>query len=312
MSSKIFITPLPYLALLAAHLIWGGNFVVAKFTLQEIPPNTLAFLRFTFASLLLAPFFLAQTHKVKIAKADLPKLVLIGVLIITLNITFFFSGITKTTVINASVLTLIIPILSVSFGWIFLKEKVYLVNLLGIAVGLLGAIIILRVPQFFIGTFSPSEVVGNLLIILASISWVIGSVLSREMLKKYPSLVITAIVFMVGVVSFILPAGSEYLQNPTWVERVSMLGIFGLIYMTFLSSISAYFLFEWGLAKTNVMQANILHYIEPLIAAALGISILGEQVTVPLVVGSILIAAGVYLGTMAKEVHHNYHKTHRF
>ncbi|MDO8618762.1 MAG: EamA family transporter [Candidatus Daviesbacteria bacterium] len=312
MSSKIFTSPLPYLALLIAHIIWGANFVVAKVTLQEIPPNSLAFLRFGLACLLLTPFLLAETKKVKIAKEDLPKLVLIGVLIITLNITFFFAGITKTTVINAAVLTLIIPVLSVFFGWIFLKEKVYLINLAGIVLGFLGAIIILRVPQFFIGTFSPTEVIGNILLILASIAWVAGAVISREMLKKYPSLIVTSIAFMVGTVTFILPAANEYLHDPTWLGHVTWLGIFGLVYMTLLSSISAYFLFEWGLAKTSVVSANLLQYIEPFVAAGLAIMLLGEQITVPLLVGAVLITAGVYLGTLAKESHHKSHKTHRF
>ncbi|MCL4365991.1 DMT family transporter, partial [Patescibacteria group bacterium] len=72
MSSQILKKPIPYLVLLFAHLIWGANFVVAKVTLQEFPPMSLAFLRFAFASLLLAPFFLAETKKVKIDKKDLP------------------------------------------------------------------------------------------------------------------------------------------------------------------------------------------------------------------------------------------------
>lgn len=312
MSSKIFKSPLPYLALLICHIIWGANFVVAKVTLQEFPPSTLAFLRFSFATLLLSPFFLAETKKVKIDKQDIPNLVLTGILIITLNITFFFAGITKTTAINASVLTLIIPILSVILGWIFLKEKVYLINLLGIVFGLLGALVILRIPQFFIGTFSPTEVIGNILIILASISWVVGSVVSRRLLKKYSSLVVTSVAFLVGVLTFALPAANEYFQDPLWINKVSMLGLLGLTYMTLLSSICAYFLFEWGLSYTSVSAANILQYIEPFIAAALAVAILGEQVTIPLVVGVILITAGVYLGTLAKEAHHKSHKTHRF
>src|SRR3989338_3836112 len=136
MSSQILRQPIPYLALIIAHLIWGANFVVAKITLQEFPPMTLALLRFAFASLFLAPFFFAESKKIKINEVHLPKLVAIGVLIITLNITFFFEGIKRTTAINASILTLIIPMLSVLLGWWFLKEKIYLINLVGVGLGL--------------------------------------------------------------------------------------------------------------------------------------------------------------------------------
>ena len=50
MTSQILKKPIPYLALILAHLIWGINFIVAKITLQEFPPMSLAFLRFALAS----------------------------------------------------------------------------------------------------------------------------------------------------------------------------------------------------------------------------------------------------------------------
>ena len=284
--------------------------MVAKITLEEFPPATLALLRFALASLFLAPFFFAETKKIKINKKDFPKLIGIGILMITLNISFFFEGITKTTAINASVLTLIIPFLSVLLSWWFLKEKVYLINLGGVLVGLLGAAIILGIPETLFGDFAPKVLIGNLLIILASISWVMGAILSRQMLAKYPSLTVTGIAFAVGTLSFILPATGEYFKNPSWINSVTPLGLLGLTYMTILSSVSAYFLFEWGLAKTSVVKADLFQYLEPFIATILAVSILGETITYPFVFGAILIGTGVYLGTFAKEAHHRY-KFHR-
>lgn len=310
MSSQIFSKPLPYIALLLAHIIWGGNFVVAKITLQEFPPSSLAFLRFALASFFLIPFFLAETKKTKINKKNLLQLIAVGVLMITLNISFFFAGITKTTVINASVITLIIPILSVLLSWIFFKEKVYLINLAGIALGLAGALVIIGLPEIIFGTISPEVLLGNILILLAALSWVLGAILSRKLLQIYSSLTITAFAFFIGAATFLLPAASEYLKNPLWITQITILGIIGLIYMTILSSISAYFLFEWGLAKTSVDRANLFQYIEPFVATTLAILILGEVVNKYFIAGAVLIAVGLYLGTFAKEIHHH-HKFHR-
>ncbi len=311
MSSQLIRKPLPYIALFIAYLIWGINFVVAKLTLEEIPPSSLAFLRFAIASLFLAPFFIAETKKVHIKKEDLPSLIAAGVFIVTLNIIFFFEGIVRTTAINASVITLIIPMASVLAGWWFLKEKVYLVNLAGILIGLIGALIIIGVPDLILGQYSLTALFGNFLIFLASLSFVVGSIFSRQMLKKYPSLTVTAIAFMVGTVTFFIPALREYFLDSTWPTRVGMVGIFGIFYMALLSSISAYLLFEWGLAKTNVNQAQLFHYIEPFIAGFFAVLILSEQITVPFIVGAICIGAGVFLGTLAKEYHHTAHKYHR-
>ncbi len=311
MSSQIFRKPLPYIALLIAHLIWGANFVVAKVTLQEFPPMSLAFLRFALASLFLAPFFLAQTKKVKIDKKDLPKLIAIGILIITLNIAFFFEGISKTTVIDASILILTIPILSVLLGWWFLKEKIYLINIAGVTLGLAGALIIVGLPQLIIGNRSPQSLIGNTLIILASIAWVVGAVVSKPMLTKYSSLIVTAVAFIVGTLTFFIPAAVEYIQNPSWVSQISTLGILGVIYMTLLSSISAYFLFEWGLSKTSVYLADLFHYIEPFVATFLAVTVLGEKMSSSLLTGGALIAVGAFLGTFARTKKTHHHKAHR-
>lgn len=310
MSSQIIKKPIPYIALILAHLIWGANFVVAKITLQEFPPMSLAFLRFALASLFLAPFFLSETKKVKIKKEDLPRLIAVGVFIVTLNITFFFEGIKRTTAINASVLTLIIPMLSVLLGWWFLKEKVYLINLFGVALGFIGALIIIGLPQIITGTVSSEILLGNILIIMASTSWVVGATISKKVLSKYPSLVVTAVAFLVGTVAMFIPATAEYIQNPNWMNQVTILGLLGLMFITLLSSISAYFLFEWGLSKTSITVADLFQYIEPFAATTLAFFVLGETVSTSFLTGGLLIAAGAYLGTLAKEAHHR-HKTHR-
>lgn len=311
MASGILTKTWPYAVIIIAHVIWGFTFVVAKLTLQEFPPMSLAFLRFALATLLISPFLFTEKNKIEIQKEDLPWLFAIGVLMVTLNIAFFYTGLLRTNVISASVLTMIIPIFSVFLGWTFFKEKVYVVNLAGIALGLLGAILIIGLPTLaFGGQISPQVIIGDILIILASISWVAGAVISRKMLKKYSSLTITTIMFGTGVITFLLPAINEYLQNPGWPSQVTWLGIFGLVFIAVASSICAYFLFEWGLAKIGVIQANLFHYIEVPIAATLAIIVLGENLQFSFIIGGLLIAIGVYWSTLLKK-EHQHHRAHR-
>ena len=130
-------------------------------------------------------------------------------------------------------------------------------------------------------------------------------------MKKYPSLVVTTIAFEVGMITFTPSFILEYLQNPSWPDQITMLGLLGLIYMTILSSISAYFLFEWGLSRTSVAAADLFQYIEPFLAAVLAVAILNEEIPPIFAFGALLIILGVYLGTFAKERHHRYHKAHR-
>lgn len=342
MSSNIFKQGWPYLALLLAHIIWGINFVVVKLTLQEIPPMTLAFLRFSLATLFLLPFIIISNEppwtnfcklfhflpKVKasqetqfdvlegktakyIQKEDLPKIVMVSVLVAGINIALFFAGLAKTDVISASVLTMIIPVASVIVGWTILKEKIYVVNIFGVLAGLAGTIAVLGIPLISIGAGSSGDtMIGNLFIILASLSWVAGALFSKQLLQKYSTLTITTMIFVLGTIIFLIPAINELLQNPGWYQHVTFLGIFGVFFMTLASSISAFFLFEWGLDQLGVVKADLFQYIEPLIAISLGILILGEKLRFSFVIGTVLIVLGVYWTTLGK-ISHKHHKAHR-
>lgn len=274
---------------------------------------SLGFLRYGIASLLIIPFLLSLEPKDKKIKLEhLPQLVLGGLLIAAINIAFFYLGLQRTTAIDASVLELTIPILSVIGGWWFLKEKIYAANLFGIVISLLGALSIIGIPLLFFGNFSTKQLTGNLLIIGSAITFVTGTMILKKMLKIYKPIVITAVTFLVATVAFAIPALMEYLNNPNWVLGVSILGIFGLIYITVLSSICAYFLILWGLTKIPISHANLIQYIEPAIAASLAVPLLGERISFSFIIGTCLIVLGVYWGTLGKEGHHHSnHKHHR-
>ncbi len=309
---KAFHISWPFAALLIAHLIWGGNFIAAKLTLNEIPPQSLAFLRFTLATLFLIPFLISDPKSLKISKADLPKLFLVGSLMVTLHIAFFFEGLKRTNVTDASALMLTVPILSVILGWWFFKEKVTLINLTGVVFGLIGALLIVGVADLVTQRSTNSNIlVGNFLIILSTITWVIGAMLSKKLLHHYSTLTVTWVMFLVGVITFFIPAVNEYIQNPDWVSRVSLLGIIGLSYITLGSSVSAYFLFEWGVKKVGVIKADLFQYIEPVVAGGLAILILSEKLETTFIIGAIFVAIGAILGTYSRHIKHFPHKAHR-
>ncbi len=310
--SKKFWIYSPYIALLAAHTIWGGNYVAAKLTLQEIPTMTTGFIRFSLAFLLILPFLLTEKNKTPIALADLPRLVLIGLLMVVLNIALFFEGVSRIPVTNASAITMSGPALSVLFGWLFLKEKIYLFNLFGLIMGLVGALVIIGIPLLLVGLGADSQVLlGNLMIVGSSILWVSGILLAKEMMPKYGILTITTLSFFIGSVCFFIPAVYQYLNDSSWTQHVTALGIMGMAYMVVLSSVSAFFLLDWGLSKLPLGRASIFQYIEPLIATTLGVTLLNERISYSFIVGAIMIGLGVYWGTLGKEKHHRVHKAHR-
>ncbi len=274
---------------------------------------SLGFLRYGLACLLITPFLFSLAPKdIKVKFEHLPKLILGALLVACINIAFFYMGLQRTTAIDASVLELAIPVISVIGGWWFLREKIYTANLVGIVISLLGALSIIGIPLLLLGNFNSKQFIGNLLILGSAVSFVAGAMIFKKMLKFYSPLVITAITFLTATIAFSIPALIEYIQNPNWVLKVSILGIFGLIYITVLSSICAYFLLLWGLNKIPISHANMIQYLEPAVAATLAVPLLGERISFTFIIGTCLIVLGVYWGTLGKdEHHHTQHKHHR-
>lgn len=299
-----------FLGLTIAYLIWGVNFVVVKLTLNEVPIMTMAFIRFFLASLLLLPFCLHDLRTNRIKVKHLPRLFLIGLLTVTFHIYLFYEGLSHTSAIDASVLSLVTPILSVIIGWSVAKEKIFSINILGTALGLIGALVIVGIPLVFTSGFDLNIFSGNFLIILSSLVFVAGAILSKKMLKIYSPLTLVFCSFVIGAITFLVPAGIDYLNNPGWVVKITVIGILGILYITLLSTICAFLLFEWAFNKVGLIKATLFQYIQPAISASLAVPLLGERVSYSFIIGTCLIILGVYWGTLGKEEHHHHYFKH--
>src|SRR3989344_9043080 len=104
-------------ALIIANIIWGAASPIFKWSLQDIQPFTLAFLRFFIGALLLLPFTL---HNLHIQKRDWVKLSLLSLSGITINISFFFIAIQMTSSINAPIIASAAPVFIIVGSFLFL------------------------------------------------------------------------------------------------------------------------------------------------------------------------------------------------
>lgn len=295
------------IALIIAHLIWGASTPILKLSLTTIPPFTLAVLRNFFTSMILLLFLSIKREQIVLDRQDVLPVLFWALCVVPVNIGLFFLGLKLSTAIDTAVISSTVPLFTALAAWLFFKEKIARTNLLGIIIAFLGTMVIIGTPLFSFGLGDGPRTLGNLLNLFASVAWVAGTLVYKRFAQKYQPTMMTAIAFLVGFICLLPFAMLEIRNHPLWFDAVALPAYFGLFYAVVGNSIIAYSLFNYAFASVSATEANTVSYIMPVIAAVIAIPLLGEVITLPFILGSSIIALGVFLA----ETRHRWHPLHR-
>ncbi len=292
----------PILALIITNAIWGAASPVFKFALTNIPPFTLAFIRFFFASFLFVPFIWKVNLK-NISAKDWLNIALGSFFGIFINITFFFLGLEKAPSINAPIIASTGPLFIFLFSIIFLKEKPKKNVFFGMMISFLGALVIIFSPVLFgqDGLKGITAMEGNLYLVLATLGYVISPLFLKGVLKKISPYLISFVGFL-GCSFAFLPFALEELK--VWhFSQLNVAGVTGIVFGVLFSSALAYFLFYYGLSKISAQEIGIFTYLDPVTAILVAAPLLNEYPTIYFVVGAILVFGGVYISEHRVHYH---------
>ncbi|MGB9707357.1 MAG: DMT family transporter, partial [Microgenomates group bacterium] len=190
------------LALIISNIIWGGASPIFKFALQNIPPFTLAFIRFFFAGLIFLPLAIKNFQRISFRRWT--EIFLVGFFGIFINITFFFLGLKKTESINVPIIASSGPVFLYIFSILFLKEKPRFKVFSGMLISFLGVLIIVLSPLFFDGKkILFGEVEGNFFILLATMGSVFQTLIGKDLLKKVNPYFVSAFSFLLSSFLFL-------------------------------------------------------------------------------------------------------------
>lgn len=294
------------LALTLASIIWGATPAIMKVTLASVPPFSLALIRFGTASLLLLPLV---STKLRILRRDALLVLLAGLFGVGLHIPLFFLGLKLTTALNAGIFVTSIPIFTLLFANMWLKEKITPNLILGALLGTLGIGTIVGQDLLRVGiTLSP---LGDLLILLSTLSFVCFEMVSKKLFRRYRPLCVTFYSFAIGTVLFFPFAYAELLNDPVWPSRLPQEAVLGMLYGIFFSSFAAYSLWQWGLSKLDVSRVGFFLYLDPVVATIAAVLLLQEAITASFLVGSLLILFGLFLAERRFPHYHHLRKLKR-
>ena len=202
----------PHLALLGANVIYGLNYTIAKDVMPEyISPFGFIFCRVVGALLLFWMIFAFNYEK--IARRDLLLLAVCGLFGVALNQLMFFYGLNITTPINAGIIMTSNPILVLIASAIILKNKITATKVGGIALGILGALMLLLFKNNF--SFGSETIVGDIFIFLNAMSYGTYLVIAVPLMKKYKPLTVITWVFTFGFI-YVFPFGITQFTHIEW------------------------------------------------------------------------------------------------
>lgn len=292
----------PVLALIVANIIWGATSPILKYSLENIPPFSLAFIRFLLASLILFPLVHTKINYPDLKNKWLWVYALFG---ITFNIIFFFMALQKIPSINAPIIASSGPIMILIGSAVFLKEKIKLNLVFGTILSLFGVLLIIFQPILDHGL--STEILGNLLMVFATFGAVVATIAGRKFLTENNALGSTFWSCLIGTLTFAPLMFYEYLKNPTWWGSLDIRGWIGIIYGAVFASCIAYAAYDWALAKLPAAKTSIFTYIDPVIAVIIAVPLLGEKITLPFIIGTVF----VFLGILISEHRLHWHPLHK-
>ncbi|MCL4360387.1 DMT family transporter [Patescibacteria group bacterium] len=293
------------LAVFAAALLWSGANSVGKILVTHTNPFVIAFYRFTLASLIILPWFWKAKKPKNFAFRLLPLGIFNGG-----NILFFYSGLARTTANTSSILGATVPIVTLLLSALIIHETITGKRILGVLIGLLGALFIIILPELKHGAPIYGNFSGNILLLGSILSWTLYIISSRKILSKdtfdpvlalamnfFVTSAMTGLAALLTHQSFLVPAFSD--GNYIVVFLYAVLGI----------TITTFFLFQWAVQYLSATTVSLKEYLQLVIGIGLNILILGERMTVEYVLGSILVVIGLIVATGLYTPHETLRKT---
>jgi drug/metabolite transporter (DMT)-like permease len=280
-----------HIALLAAGLIFGANYWIAKGLMPVwFTPAQILFLRVGTATAL---FWLAGLlySKDKVAKKELVRIALCSLLGVVINQYFFFEGLRLTRPVEASILHTTSPIFVMLFAAGIIGEKITIPKVSGIVLGSIGALAIVVKPDGF--AFSTDTFLGNIFILINILSYSLYLVLVKPVMMKHNPIVVIKWAFLFGFL-FSTPFTISSIAAIEWQAIPSNIW-FSLTYVVIGSTFLAYLLTISALKYLSAMVVGFYIYLQPLLAASIGWLFYAEQPTLIKGIAACLIFSGVYL-----------------
>jgi drug/metabolite transporter (DMT)-like permease len=270
----------------AVSVVWGMPYLFIKIGVEELTPGFVAWSRVALAALVLLPIAIKTG-----ALRGLPLRWLVAFAAVEIAVPFPLIGFGETRV-SSSLAAILIAALPLVVSFLALRfdhaERPTPVRLVGMLVGLAGVIALVGIDIGGRG----AELLGAAAVLAATLGYACGPlIVKRHLAGADPLGPVTAAMAIASIMLLPFGIGDFPTETPAADTLVAIV-VLGLV-----CSAAAFLLFFRLIAEVGPSRATVITYVNPIVALALGVAVLGESVTAGAIAGLLLILAGSWLAT---------------
>lgn len=278
-------------ALTIVYVVWGSTYLGIRVVVETMPPFLSAGARFVVAGLLLAALLAWRQGPaaLKVTRAQLGSAAVVGLLLLLGGNGLVVMAETSVPSGLAALLIAVVP------AWVVLLrvasgERPGSGAYLGVLLGLAG-LAVLTLP----GLSGDVRLGGVLLVLLATVMWSVGSFSSSRIPMPRNPFTASAYEMLAGGVGCLLVGLARGEQRGFDPADVSARSWTALAYLIVFGSLIAFTAYAWLLQTAPLSLVATYAYVNPVVAVLLGALVLGEALSLPILLGGTIVVAGVFL-----------------
>jgi drug/metabolite transporter (DMT)-like permease len=278
---------------LATTALFSGSYVAGEYTTRDLDPLIATFLRYLVALLFLLVLLPgSRLGTLKLSFRDALSMLALGLTGIVGYHFLFFLSLRYTAVANTAIINALSPVLTAAAASVLLGERLSRRNYLGIALALV-AVALLVTEGDLAGIAARGFNRGDVAMLLAVLCFVAYSLLTKRLLARHSSLVLTfyATLSGVAILLFVVPLADLTAQ----MEGMSAASLYAVVYMGVFASGLGYLTYAFSIKTIGPTRtAAFVYSLLPVLVAALAFTFFGERPGAMVLLSAVVILIALH------------------
>ena len=281
-------------ALLVVYVLWGSTYFGIKIAVETLPPLLAGGSRFLVAGALLAAILALRGTSLRISRRELGGTAIVGGLLLTLGVGLVHVAETRIDSSVAAIIVGTVPLQIIVMRTVA-REHPARGTQLSALTGLVGLGLVVA-P----GLGTGSTALGLAVMLMASISWSIGSFVSKRLELPRDPFVTAA--YQMGAGGLFLTLGALAFGEAGQLDGAAFArdSVLAWIYLVVFGSLVGFTAYAWLLQVAPISLVVTHQYVNPLVAIALGMAFLDERPSPLVLLGALVVLGAVYVAIRAE------------